>query len=128
MCNCGILGECEETLPTRKEFIKGFKKLDSNSKLWTEFFRCETCGQHWKVEEGAEFDHNYRSNKAYKIADPENWLSYDTRPALAEWLIKKHGGLSAKQCIFSGCNEKALKNMTVCVYHGHSEYNWGKIT
>jgi len=124
MCKCRILEECEETLPNRGEFVKGFKKLDSSSRLWAELFQCETCGQHWIVEVGGEMDR--RTDKAFKITEPKNWLSYDTMPALAGWLIKKHGGLSEKQCIFSGCNEKALKNMAVCIYHGHSEYNWGK--
>lgn len=44
-----------------------------------------------------------RSNKAFKISYPENWLSHDTSPALAQWLISKHGGLSEQQSIFSGC-------------------------
>src|SRR5690606_2058787 len=118
--------ECTEAIQTREGFVSGFKKLDHSTKLWAELFGCNSCGQHWIVEEGAEADR--RSNKAFKISDPESWLNHDTSPALAQWLMNKHGGVSDKQCIFSGCNNKALKNILVCVEHGHSEYKWAQNT
>ena len=122
MCNCHELNECVEVVPTRDEFLVGFNKLEHSSKLWAELYVCSNCGQHWIVEEGAEMDR--RSNKAFKIDDSGNWLNHDTSPALAQWLISKHGGLSDKQCIYSGCKKQALNNMVVCVEHGHSEYKW----
>ena len=126
MCNCQNLNECTEAILTRDDFVATFKKLDHSSKLWSELLVCESCGQHWIVEEGAEIDR--RSNKAFKINEPSNWLNHDTSPALTKWLITQHGGLSEKQCIFSGCNKKALNNMLVCVEHGNSEYKWAKNT
>jgi hypothetical protein len=126
MCNCHNLSECEEALPTRESFISGFETLASSSELWAELFVCKSCAQHWIVEEGAEMDR--RSNKAFKINAKENWLSHDTRPALAQWLIARHGGLSESNCAYRGCGKKALKNMAVCVYHGHSEYRWQSAT
>ncbi len=126
MCNCQELNECVEAVPTRDEFLEGFNKLDHSSKLWAELFVCCNCGQHWIVEEGAEMDR--RSNKAFKIDDPEDWLNHDTSPALAHWLISQHGGFSGHQCIYSGCKKQALNNMVVCVEHGHSEYKWATST
>lgn len=101
-----------------------FKTLDQRSKQWFELYVCSSCGQHWMVEKGAEMDR--RANKAFKIPDPDNWLSHDIRPALADWLIDQHGGLSNQQCAFSGCEKTALRNMAVCVEHGHSEYQWSQ--
>ena len=126
MCNCQSLGECVEAVPTRDKFVGNFSKLDRSAKLWAELFICKSCGQHWIVEEGAEMDR--RINKAFKISDPENWLEHDTNSVLASWLIKQHGGTSELKCAFSGCNNMALKNMAVCVEHGHSEYVWSKTT
>ncbi len=126
MCKCKELNDCEEALPTRDDFIKEFRKLDSSSELWAELFACDSCRQRWIVEERAEADH--QSNKAFKIDDSVNWLKHDTRPALAEWLISEHGGLCEQQCTFTGCEAKALKNMAVCVQHGHPIYKWGSTT
>ena len=122
MCNCIKYGDCEEATPTRNEFIREFTQLDSCVQLWTELFICNNCGQHWVVEENAEMDR--RSNMAYKVDTPKNWTKHDTRPALSQWLILQHGGLTDQQCVHAGCNEYALKDMVVCVFHGHSEYNW----
>ena len=115
MCRCKDLNKCEEALPTRDVFIKNFNKLDSNIEFWTELFVCSNCNQHWIVEKGSEVDR--RSNKAYKIDTSENWKNYDTKPLLDEWTISQHGGLSDKECLRSGCKEKALKNMAVCIHH-----------
>jgi hypothetical protein len=126
MCNCQSLSECVEAVPTRNNFVGTFTKLDHSTKLWAELFVCNICGQHWIVEEGAEMDR--RSNKAFKISSPDNWLEHDTNPALANWLVKQHGGVSEQQCMFAGCEKMALKNMVVCVVHGHSEFEWSKDT
>lgn len=67
MCNCKILPNRTEAVPTREDFIVGFKKLKRLPELWAELFVCETCGQHWIVEEGAEL--NRRSNIATKTID-----------------------------------------------------------
>lgn len=126
MCICQSLGECVEVSPTREKFVSFLKKLDHNSKLWAEIFVCNSCSQFWIVEKGAEMDR--RANKAFKINNADNWMSHDTSPALAQWLIKKHGGLSEKQCISSGCEKKALNGMVFCVEHGHTEYQWSQNT
>jgi hypothetical protein len=120
MCNCINFRECEETHPNRDDFVAGFQKLYSDT--WRELFICNTCHQYWIVEQGAEMDR--RSNKAYKIPSEENWLQYNTKSALANWLIHQHGGLAENKCLYQGCNQKSLKNMFVCVYHGSSEYQW----
>jgi hypothetical protein len=122
MCDCLKLSECTEALPTRDEFMAGFRKLEHSYKLWVDFCVCENCGQYWIIEDGAEMDR--RSNMAFKVFDPKNWITDDTSTALADWIIAKHGGLSNKKCIFYACNKMALKNMMVCVVHGHSEYKW----
>jgi hypothetical protein len=126
MCDCQKLNKCTKALPARDEFVAGFRKLDHNSNLWADLFVCESCEQYWIVEEGAEMDR--RSNMAFKIPDPQNWLFYDTSAALSDWIIENHGGLSNQKCVFYGCNEMALNNMMVCFKHGHPEHNWNKRT
>ncbi len=126
MCNCSSLSECTAALPTREIFIANFNKLGDSTKLWVELFVCNDCGQHWIIEEGGPMDR--RADMAFKISDSKNWLNYDMSSALSEWLITQHGGLSDIQCSYSGCENKALANMVVCVKHGHSEHQWSDTT
>lgn len=122
MCHCANLRSCEEALPTRELFVVDFEPIEPSVDGWSELFLCNDCGQHWIVERGAEMDR--RSNKAYKIEAQSNWQTFDRKPALADLLIQKHGGLAGAKCAFVDCPAQALRGMAVCVRHGHSEYVW----
>jgi hypothetical protein len=122
MCNCNKLDSTTEVIPSREDFVHPLEHVEQSIELWADLFKCPTCSQLWFIENRGGHDRN--PELAYKISEQENWRTFDVRPGRKEWLIKKHGGTSETNCMWSGCKEKALKGMSVCVSHGHSEFKW----
>ena len=122
MCICSSVPEVVEASPTREEFVAALTPVEESTELWAGLFVCTECGQYWYIEFGGEFDR--RPNLAFKIASSHEWKQFDTIPGRKHWLVATSGGLSNQRCVFSGCNEKALKGKAVCVVHGFSEYRW----
>lgn len=114
-CQCNNLNDAEEALPNREEFCSNFELIESKKDQWAELFKCKNCGQFWYVEAGAEMDR--RDNMAYKIPYKENWISFNFKPSLSKWYVRFHGGISNSACLQSGCTNKALSNMHLCVVH-----------
>lgn len=95
--------------------------LETSEEQWAELMRCRDCGQLWKVESGAEYDH--RTNHAFKLVEPDNWLLFDEKPARAALLVHTHGGNSSDKCLQAGCTSRALRNMVFCVRHANTGYS-----
>jgi len=122
MCNCEKLDSTTKVSPSREKFVDSFELVNHASELWADLFKCTKCGQLWFVENRG--GHDRSPELAYKISEKTNWRAFDVQPGRKEWLIKEHGGTSENNCMWVGCKEKALKGMSVCVSHGHSEFKW----
>ena len=114
-CNCTKLAETCIAEPSEFEFVEDFIHLDVDQKYWRELYKCSNCNQVWVVE------HEEIMNKfprlAFKLTEQENWLEYDYTTEIEKFKVKKHGGLSEKNCLIKGCDKKSLLNTYLCAAH-----------
>ena len=123
MCNCATLPDCVVSPDHRHGALIGPReRVEASNEIWAELDRCAECGQWWSLE--IHPTQGSPANKAFKVPGRDGWTRWDRRPALAEHLIRQHGGLADALCLWKGCSHRALKDMDVCVRHGHSEYSW----
>lgn len=72
--------------------------------------KCNNCGQHWQVDESDR----YHKGICIKIGSPNDWANFNDAPIRKDRLIATYGGLSDKNCIWSGCMNKALRDIAFC--------------
>nr|WP_297354225.1 hypothetical protein [uncultured Caldimonas sp.] len=106
--NCGDDEQAEFISPRQLRFLR----QRSDARL----FVCPECGTYWHV------DHMQRGAQAIKIPDPFRWESFDDKPIRLKYLERHHGGCDTQQCIWQGCEDRALKGMALCVRHAYPEF------
>ena len=115
-CNCteleDIVGCGDSELA---EFVepKGLRFL--REKPGARLYACPYCDTHWHV------DHMVRAPQAIKVSEPFRWEQFDDLPFRFAFLERVHGGSTQEQCSWSGCSQRALKGMVVCVRHAYPE-------
>src|SRR5271163_1470547 len=71
---------------------------------WKKLFRCDSCGQHWIVDNWDKL----QSQFTIKIDDPTRWKEFDRTQLVKEYRVELHGGVSGEECMWAGCPKRAL--------------------
>ena len=114
-CECDQLPQILNLESYPNHVRKRLHEVDLKSEEWVKLLRCLVCGQHWQLDEWDK----YQAVCAIKIADPENWRSYDDKPDRFRLLVEARGGLSDEECVKAGCQDKALRTLGYCPAHAY---------
>ena len=95
----------------RFDLLKQLEKIDTGN--WVNLFRCNKCGQHWRIDECDK----YQIQFAVKINNPIHWQEFDTTPLQKQFLIESRGGITNEQCIWQGCFRHCVKGVDYCIDH-----------
>jgi hypothetical protein len=83
---------------------------------WAALYRCEACGQLWRLDLGVEVDRCIPV--AIKRASQLDW-AVDDMSERRDLYIREHGGLSDEPCAWAGCRERAVRGMKICAQHAN---------
>lgn len=114
-CKCADMPNCVNYGESEKEFVRTFELVDERP--WLRLYRCLNCDTHWQL------DVDDRSDFAIKVPKPDQWPNFDDKPYRREFFIRFHGGEGEAQCNWSGCHQRALKGMAICVDHTYPEFS-----
>lgn len=114
-CCCAELDECVGYGESESEFCSGFTLIDERP--LQRLYRCEHCATHWQL------DVDDRSGFAIKVAQPENWPTFNDLPYRRGFFIRFHGGEGEKNCLWAKCPNRALVDMAICVDHAYPEFS-----
>ena len=87
---------------------------------WCNLVRCRDCGQLWQVDAWDKYAHGLAIKYFGIINDWEKIPDIEIRKTA---MIDNHGGLSENKCQWQGCNNQALKDMSICVEHAYDKMN-----
>ena len=85
---------------------------------WCYLVHCKDCGQLWQVDAWDKYAHGLAIKFFGAVEDWERLPDIEIRKTA---MINNHGGLSDKDCQWSVCKNKALKDMAICVEHAYQE-------
>jgi hypothetical protein len=77
--------------------------------------QCEHCGQVWRVprRKSQQTDRLY-----FKLPKDQDHQVYDEIELRVHYVHKKYGESAIRNCIWAGCEKKALKKMAFCAFQG----------
>lgn len=90
--------------------FKEMKQVAIKPEKFCTLRRCTDCSQHWQAD---AYD-KYHKGICIKVDNPEQWMSFDDVPYREKRLVINYHGLSETTCIWSGCSNKALKDIVYC--------------
>ena len=95
--------------------FKEMEEIDHKADKWIKLLKCGSCGQYWQVDGWDK----YQICLAFKISEPESWLSNDDLQLRMDYLIESRGGFSSEICAWANCQENCLKGLALCVFHAY---------
>ena len=116
-CQCAELPDAVFAKGGVERFTAGFEFVDESTQAWARLFRCQSCGQSWKLDVVAPQDREVPV--AVKLPPDQSWLAFNDRAARRDLMVREHGGLSLQPCAWAGCEHRVLKGMSICVLHAY---------
>jgi hypothetical protein len=83
---------------------------------WYKLYQHKINKSFWRLDEWDK----YQDQFFVRLESLENWFEQDDRELRMEWL-KKFRGTTKSKCIWKGCDNLALKELTMCEYHAYLE-------
>lgn len=110
-CQCSNLTNAFYLDEGPRGFEKKLRKEDTGN--WMRLGSCPFCGQLWAIDEWDK----YQEQVVTRVSDRENWNEIDATELRKQLLLKSRGGLTDTNCIWTGCNAKAVKGVVFCLEH-----------
>ena len=110
MCRCAIMPDALYVSDQPQDFAASFREITVGD--WVRLLQCETCGQHWTMDEWDK----YQVQCAAKVASQTDWQALGDG-GRKQLLLRSRGGLSSTECGWTGCGNRAVNGVALCVDH-----------